>query len=65
MVYGILFNRKVLITIITHLFYPELRPKLQFDFAAAREATGSHQIRPCRPVCCTLAAGQYDMGCLF
>jgi lipopolysaccharide exporter len=36
MVYGILLNR-LLITAISYRFYPEFRPKLHFDRAAARE----------------------------
>jgi len=58
MVYGILFNR-VLITIITHLFYPELRPKLQFDFAAAREILALTKFTMPSSML-TLALSQYD-----
>jgi lipopolysaccharide exporter len=58
MIYGILFNR-VLITIITHLYYPELRPKLQFDYSAAREILALTKFTMPSSML-TLALSQYD-----
>src|ERR1700676_5318807 len=39
LIYAIVLQR-ALLTVMTHLYYPELRPKLQLDWSAAREILG-------------------------
>jgi lipopolysaccharide exporter len=56
--FGILLNR-LLMTAISHLFYRQLRPRLQFDKAAARDILGfTKYVMPSSML--TLALSQFD-----
>jgi lipopolysaccharide exporter len=51
--------QRALITVMTHLYYPELRPKLHFDRAAAREILGFTKFTMPSSLI-TLALSQFD-----
>jgi lipopolysaccharide exporter len=58
LVYATVLQRATL-TVMTHLFFPELRPKLQMDWAAAREILGFTKFTmPSSFI--TLALSQFD-----
>jgi O-antigen/teichoic acid export membrane protein len=58
LIYAILLNR-ALITVMTHVVFPELRPKLQLDMTAARQLLGfSKYTMPSSLI--TLALSQFD-----
>ena len=58
LIYATILNR-ALITVMTHMFYPETRPKLQFDRAAAREILGFTKFTMPSSLI-TLALSQFD-----
>lgn len=58
MVYAILLNR-LLMSILSHQFYPQFRPKPQFDGAAAREILGYSKFTMPSSLL-TLALSQFD-----
>jgi lipopolysaccharide exporter len=51
--------QRALITVMTHLYYPELRPKLHLDWAAAREILGFTKFTMPSSLI-TLALSQFD-----
>lgn len=51
--------QRALITVMTHLYFPELRPKLHFDWAAAREILGFTKFTMPSSLI-TLALSQFD-----
>ena len=58
LIYATVLNRAVF-TVMTHLYYPELRPKLQMDWVAAREILGFTKFTmPSSMI--TLALSQFD-----
>jgi lipopolysaccharide exporter len=58
MVYGTLLNR-LLVTCLSQFYYPELRPRLQFDLAAARDILGLTKFTMPSSML-TLALSQFD-----
>ncbi len=58
MVFGPLFNR-MLITTMSYFYYPELRPKFQFDLPAARDILGLTKFTMPSSLL-TLALSQFD-----
>jgi lipopolysaccharide exporter len=58
LIYATVLNR-ALITVMTHFYFPELRPKLQFDRAAAREILGFTKFTMPSSLI-TLALSQFD-----
>jgi lipopolysaccharide exporter len=58
LIYATVLNR-ALLTVATHFYFPELRPKLQMDWAAAREILGfTKYTMPSSLI--TLALSQFD-----
>jgi lipopolysaccharide exporter len=51
--------QRALMTVMTHMYYPELRPRLQFDRAAAREILGFTKFTMPSSLI-TLALSQFD-----
>ena len=58
LIYAIVLQ-KALLTVMTHLYYPELRPKLQLEWAAAREILGFTKFTMPSSLI-TLALSQFD-----